>query len=68
MSEERHGGDGDEWGWGDEDEDHGVKVHDGREDDADWAGRVGEEDWTGRRMEMRKGELEQAWKGAGVAV
>lgn len=36
--------------WGDDDED-------------DWAERVGEEDWTGRRIEARKEAVEDAWKG-----
>ncbi|TFK90879.1 hypothetical protein K466DRAFT_516406 [Polyporus arcularius HHB13444] len=36
--------------WGDDDED-------------DWAERVGEEDWTGRRIDARKEAVEDAWRG-----
>lgn len=66
----------DEWGWdsdGEGETEAGADGHDhsanDRKDstltvqDDDWANRVGEEDWTGRRMEARKGELDQVWKG-----
>ncbi|KAF5358959.1 hypothetical protein D9758_004900 [Tetrapyrgos nigripes] len=31
------------------------------EDSDDWANRVGEEEWTGRRMEMKKDNLHDVW-------
>ncbi|KAF8897857.1 vacuolar membrane protein-domain-containing protein [Infundibulicybe gibba] len=38
-------------------------------DDADdWAGRVGEEDWTGKRMEGRKGMVDSTWDGGVTPV
>ncbi|EIM87847.1 uncharacterized protein STEHIDRAFT_76464 [Stereum hirsutum FP-91666 SS1] len=63
----------DEWGWdsdGEGETEAGadrLDVKDRKESaltahDDDWANRVGEEDWTGRRMEARKGEVEQVWK------
>lgn len=63
----------DEWGWdsdGEGETEAGADrlgVKDRKESaltahDDDWANRVGEEDWTGRRMEARKGEVEQVWK------
>ncbi|RPD66825.1 hypothetical protein L226DRAFT_565610 [Lentinus tigrinus ALCF2SS1-7] len=35
----------------------------GDDDEVDWAERVGEEDWTGRRIEARKEAVEDAWRG-----
>ena len=31
--------------------------------DGDWVERVGEEEWTGRRAEGKKGEIEGRWRG-----
>ncbi|KAI0751126.1 vacuolar membrane protein-domain-containing protein [Daedaleopsis nitida] len=35
----------------------------GDEEGDDWAERVGEEDWTGRRLEARKEAVEDVWRG-----
>ncbi|KAH7909743.1 vacuolar membrane protein-domain-containing protein [Hygrophoropsis aurantiaca] len=35
-------------------------------DGDDWAERVGEEEWTGRRQEQKKGALSQAWNSPAV--
>jgi len=34
----------------------------------DWADRVGEEDWTGKRMETRKGVVTDAWSRASIGM
>lgn len=55
------------WEWDDTDGEaeggkaKGAKGAEGA--DEDWADRVGEEDWTGRRIEAKKGEVERVWKG-----
>ncbi|KAF5388044.1 hypothetical protein D9615_000704 [Tricholomella constricta] len=36
------------------------------DDSDDWANRVGEEDWTGRRVEQKKNTLHTAWNGNGA--
>ncbi|KAK7470301.1 hypothetical protein VKT23_001732 [Stygiomarasmius scandens] len=38
------------------------------EDSDDWANRVGEEEWTGRRMEAKKDSLQDVWAQSSPAV
>lgn len=33
------------------------------DDEGEWAERVGEEEWTGRRAEAKTGEVERKWRG-----
>ena len=48
--EEQHHDDDEKWAsWGEDDEE-------------DWAERVGEEDWTGRRIEARKEAVSDVWR------
>lgn len=51
----------------DHDDEHNEKEWSawGDEESEDWAERVGEEDWTGRRLEDKRYEVNNAWSGQG---
>jgi len=46
----------------------GNKDWESWEDSDDWANRVGEEEWTGRRMDEKKNDLANAWDTPSIQV